>query len=315
MNVVSFSGGKDSTAMLLMMLEKGIQVDRVICVDTTKEFPAMYRHIEKVQAICPVKIEIVETDFDYWFAGRVKTKGKNIGDVGYGWPGPLSRWCTKLKTALIQKQLPKERIEYIGFSLDEKNRADKLQDTINVQYKFPLIEWGITEKQALEYCYSNDFDWEGLYEKFHRVSCWLCPLQPLRCLKTLHNDFPELWQELIEMDKKSLRKFRADYSVEQLTARFENENKQMGLFKDVANNGIAAVPPLKTKGSITETTEDFPPYMGGCITNTDPIRVSIAGRFDHILKKHAENTKHTVTEKNHPIHENLDGNTNPIEDT
>ena len=41
MNIVSFSGGKDSTAMLLMMLEKDVPVDRVICVDTTKEFPAM----------------------------------------------------------------------------------------------------------------------------------------------------------------------------------------------------------------------------------------------------------------------------------
>lgn len=36
MNIVSFSGGRDSTAMLLMMLEKGITVDRVVCVDTTK---------------------------------------------------------------------------------------------------------------------------------------------------------------------------------------------------------------------------------------------------------------------------------------
>ena len=49
MNIVSFSGGKDSTAMLLMMLEKGIDIGRVVCVDTTKEFPEMYRHIEAVQ--------------------------------------------------------------------------------------------------------------------------------------------------------------------------------------------------------------------------------------------------------------------------
>ena len=66
MSIVSFSGGKDSTAMLLMMLEKGITVDRVICVDTTKEFPQMYEHIKKVQAIIePLKIEIVKIDFDY----------------------------------------------------------------------------------------------------------------------------------------------------------------------------------------------------------------------------------------------------------
>ena len=46
MNIVSFSGGKDSTAMLLMMIDKGITVDRIICVDTTKEFPQMYEHIK-----------------------------------------------------------------------------------------------------------------------------------------------------------------------------------------------------------------------------------------------------------------------------
>jgi len=83
-NIVSFSGGKDSTAMLLMMIERKIAVDRVICVDTTKEFPAMYKHITKVQKMCPVKIEIVKIDFDYWFGEHVKTKGKNIGEKGYG---------------------------------------------------------------------------------------------------------------------------------------------------------------------------------------------------------------------------------------
>ena len=37
-HIVSFSGGKDSTAMLLMMLEKGMKVDYIVFVDTGKEF-------------------------------------------------------------------------------------------------------------------------------------------------------------------------------------------------------------------------------------------------------------------------------------
>lgn len=45
--VVNFSGGKDSTAMLLGMLEKGERIDEVMNCDTYKEFPEMYRHIEK----------------------------------------------------------------------------------------------------------------------------------------------------------------------------------------------------------------------------------------------------------------------------
>ena len=48
-HIVSFSGGKDSTAMLLMMLEKNMPIDEIIFCDTGKEFPQMYEHIEKVQ--------------------------------------------------------------------------------------------------------------------------------------------------------------------------------------------------------------------------------------------------------------------------
>jgi 3'-phosphoadenosine 5'-phosphosulfate sulfotransferase (PAPS reductase)/FAD synthetase len=48
-HIVQFSGGKDSTAMLLMMLEKNMPIDEIIFCDTGKEFPQMYEHIEKVQ--------------------------------------------------------------------------------------------------------------------------------------------------------------------------------------------------------------------------------------------------------------------------
>lgn len=49
LHVVSFSGGKDSTAMLLRMLEEGMPVDIILFCDTGLEFPDMYRHIEKVE--------------------------------------------------------------------------------------------------------------------------------------------------------------------------------------------------------------------------------------------------------------------------
>ena len=44
-HVVSLSGGKDSTAMLLLMLEMGMQVDEIVNVDTGMEFPGMAEHI------------------------------------------------------------------------------------------------------------------------------------------------------------------------------------------------------------------------------------------------------------------------------
>ena len=211
--------------MLLMMLERGISVDRVICVDTTKEFPAMYEHIEKVQSMIePLKIEIVKIDFDYWFGDHIKTRGKRKGETGYGFPDFRNRWCTTLKSQAVrklQKTISQDSTQFHGIAFDEKHRTDKNPGR-DIQY--PLVEWGITEKQALEYCYSKGLDWGGLYEKFHRVSCWCCPLSRIGELRVLYNDFPELWKDLQEMDKKSFRRFRSDYSVNDLTKRFANEN-------------------------------------------------------------------------------------------
>ena len=47
--VCSFSGGKDSTAMLLRLLESGMPVDVILFNDTGLEFEQLYDHIEKVE--------------------------------------------------------------------------------------------------------------------------------------------------------------------------------------------------------------------------------------------------------------------------
>ena len=46
--IVNLSGGKDSTAMLLMLLEKGCPVDYILFADTGKDFPQMQEHLRKL---------------------------------------------------------------------------------------------------------------------------------------------------------------------------------------------------------------------------------------------------------------------------
>ena len=49
LHIVSLSGGKDSTAMLLRMIEEGWPIDIILFCDTGREFDAMYQHIDKVE--------------------------------------------------------------------------------------------------------------------------------------------------------------------------------------------------------------------------------------------------------------------------
>lgn len=232
MNIVSFSGGKDSTAMLLKMIKNNIKIDEIIFCDTGMEFQEMYDHIEKVQKMIQMPITVLKSEksFEYWMFEHIKTKGKNKGQKGYSWPDFRNRWCTQaLKKQVVSKYLKqykdKEIVEFHGIALDEKERANKNKEK---KVKYPLIEWKMTEKDCLEYCYSKGLDWGGLYRKLGRVSCWCCPLKSLKELEVIYNEYPKYWKKLKEWDSKTYRQFRSDYSIEELENRFKT--KQLDLF-------------------------------------------------------------------------------------
>ena len=226
-HIVSFSGGKDSTAMLLRMLEEKMPIDFILYCDTGKDFPDMIEHIEKVKQYIKQKydkdITVLKSDksFDYYMFEYEKTKGKNKGKKGYGWATMRCRWCTTLlKNKIINdflKQFKEEGyIEYVGIAYDEPKRVkDK---------EYPLVNWKMTEADCLQFCYDRGFNYNGLYEHFDRLSCWCCPLKSLKELKILYKFYPDLWQKLKDMDEKSYNQFRSDYSIKELEQKFKEED-------------------------------------------------------------------------------------------
>jgi 3'-phosphoadenosine 5'-phosphosulfate sulfotransferase (PAPS reductase)/FAD synthetase len=241
-HVVSFSGGKDSTAMLLRMIELGWPIDEIIFCDTGVEFPAMYEHIKKVEQYIGRKITTLKWEHPYEYylceievkrrASRYKRllergEAVQLNTKGYSFAGARSRWCTRMKVTAFNKHTKgKSLVRYIGIAADEPKRIG--------EYNYPLVEWGWTEADCLAYCKAKGFDWGGLYDIFKRVSCWCCPLQSLSELRKLRHNFPELWQTLLDWQHKTWRKFRADYSVDELEAKFatedEMEKRQVKLF-------------------------------------------------------------------------------------
>ena len=234
-HIVSFSGGKDSTALLLMLLERNVPVDEIRFVDTGWEFPDMYAHIEQVEAYIKRPILRLKTDMplNYWMLERpvIGRKGERKGVVtriGYGWPSPMRRWCTRLKVQVLYKGAPKDSVWYVGMAADEEHRTKKFSSEKHKGVRvYPLIEWGITEADALAYCYSKGFTWNGLYRHFRRVSCYCCPLQRIDELRTLRIEYPVLWEEMLQRDKAIPNNigFRGYNTVHDLEARFKKEEE------------------------------------------------------------------------------------------
>jgi 3'-phosphoadenosine 5'-phosphosulfate sulfotransferase (PAPS reductase)/FAD synthetase len=229
--IVSFSGGKDSTAMLLLMAEREIPFDEVIFFDTGWEFPAMYDHISQVEQYIgrPITIRKPAKPFTYWLFEHpvtlTKTKeryGKYKGMTvhGWGWPNWQRRWCTGLKIDILSQGRSKD-FSYIGIAADESDREKP-----HFLRRYPLRVWGITEKQALELCYKRGFYWGGLYEHFARVSCFCCPLQRTSELETLYRHYPDLWQLMLQWDQRvfdGFGQFKNGKNLTQWTERFCQE--------------------------------------------------------------------------------------------
>ena len=251
-NVVSFSGGKDSTAMLLMMLERGEPIADIVFFDGGWEFPQMHDHLEQVEKFIgrtitrlrprlPVGTVTDKTPFDWMFSEFpvVKRGTKEIHRFGRYWPSPKIRWCTGRKQESLRSHLlalthrkgfALPLRQCVGFAADELERLDgttKQNGKYHVQ-RYPLVEWGVTEADALAYCEKRGFTWGGLYRHFDRVSCFCCPLQGLDELRKLRCFFPGLWQRMLEMESwlpkgDKRRRFNHAPSIAALDARFAAE--------------------------------------------------------------------------------------------
>ncbi len=119
-HAVSLSGGKDSTAMLLLMIERNMPIDMVLSADTGMEFPEMYDHLAKLDEHLYRERGLHITTlrhpmgFEYLMFDEPKQKAKSLENrtrlgippYGNGWPGIKVRWCTgQLKTHLITKEV------------------------------------------------------------------------------------------------------------------------------------------------------------------------------------------------------------------
>lgn len=219
MNLISVSGGKDSTAMLLRMIEKKIRIDRIFFVDTGLELPETYDFIIKLNNYCIEKINKKITilkdykDWDYYFY-KIHLKGNNKGKIR-GFPYIINPcWYQRdCKNRLLSKHTGKHDISFIGFAKGEEKRISKVNKNMN----YPLIEWGMTESDCMNYCRERNM-LNPLYNKygFKRIGCWLCPYQPKRDLLVIKEHYPKLWSKLLKYESDSPHGFKPNFKLEEL---------------------------------------------------------------------------------------------------
>lgn len=235
--IVSFSGGKDSSAMLIRMVEEGMPIDDIVFIKVMAtptvggELPEMYEYITKMEDYIHRKITVVPSvvSFDEEFH-RVYQYGKRKGVI-YGFPFTIGAWCNdRLKLRTIQQHYKSygKHIRYLGIAADEPERLEKL----NAYCRAPLAEWNMRENDCIEFLNKRNM-LNPLYKKFRRLGCWFCVKQNLDSLRVLRRDYPDYWKMMLEWDQQSPQTFKPDCTVRDLDQRFYNEERQLSLFNSI----------------------------------------------------------------------------------
>lgn len=229
--IASCSFGKDSLAMVLKLIKLNYPLDEVVFYDTGMEFQAIYDIRDKILPLLEQhNIKYVELKpkqpFLYTMFEKPVKERKGGIHYGYSWCGGRCRWGTTEKLKAMDRYAEENNaIVYVGIALDEPRRIEKERK----EYKaLPLVEWGMTEKDCLEYCYSNGFYWEEegirLYDILDRVSCWCCSNKNLKELKNIYQYLPSYWDKLKELQSKTDRPMKGEgKSVFDLEKRFKEK--------------------------------------------------------------------------------------------
>lgn len=194
-HVLNVSGGKDSSAMALLMAGriKGLEhfrhegMEYVFC-DTQKELPETYEYLARLEAELGSKIIRLnaKAGFDHWH--------KLFG--GY-LPSPQNRWCTKyLKLKPFEAHVGDDNVvSYVGLRADE-DRVGYISRKPNIRTRYPLKEAGIDYDGVIRILEDSGL---GLptFMKWGRTNsgCTFCFFQtPFEWAKLLEN-YPEYFEE------------------------------------------------------------------------------------------------------------------------
>lgn len=219
--IVCFSGGKDSTAMLIHLIRTEAQIDDILYVDVGDwMWDSAKDHLKQVEDTLDCKITILDASDEI-----------RKGFERWGFPSVLNRWCTGIKRTMMRDYIKDkygEResiVQYIGYCSDEEQRTDKkLYSSYEVEY--PLVDANITNEDALNLCKEFGFDFGGNYEHHSHYNCWMCPLQRVNELYWIYQNEPQLWDRLRKMQMQTDGEWQYNRPIWYFEQKFWERNRK-----------------------------------------------------------------------------------------
>ncbi|WP_024833819.1 phosphoadenosine phosphosulfate reductase family protein [Ruminiclostridium josui] len=220
MNVVSFGGGTNSTAMLIGMWEKKMPVDLILFADTGCEMPHTYEHVEIMSKwLKEHKMpEITVVGYTDKNGKRFTLEDEclrscTLPSLAYGFKkcslkhkkGVQDKYCNSYQPCIDVWSSGKKVNKFIGYDAGEEQRRDHAwaADMLDKKYcyNYLLIDWEWYRDDCINKIKQYNIPLPG------KSSCFCCPSMKKPEIKVLKKTYPDLFDRAIAIEdnaKKNL---------------------------------------------------------------------------------------------------------------
>ncbi len=196
---ISFSGGKDSLASLILAQKLLPRID-VLFINTGLEFPETVQYVRELCSAHKLRLHEIGADSDFF--EQVKS---------FGPPAKDYRWCCKSNklgpmTSFLARQYPRGCVTIEGRRIYESFNRSTIKAVERNPYVpgqtmlSPIRNWRALE--VMLYIYWNGQQPNPLYEEdYERIGCWLCPASlqaEFSRLKESHPDLYHRWDSCLQ---------------------------------------------------------------------------------------------------------------------
>lgn len=226
-HLVSWSGGKDSTAAVILLHENYHDIvkpgDKVtilfaeVMYDLERNIsghnPDVIKFIYNTAEVFRTwgfDVEIIRGKKDYLhlfhhiIADNERTKHPEHRGRPHGFMLPrrcdVKRDCKIIPIKKWKKRnLADDYIDYIGIAVDEPKRLLSL----NEGQVSLLAKYGLTENDARALCEKYDMlspQYKLNDKKQKRDGCWFCPYSKLCEFEKVKNEYPDIWKEFVALE-------------------------------------------------------------------------------------------------------------------
>ena len=253
--IASFSGGKDSTATIILAHEHGEPLDLILfcevmfSAEISGELP---EHISFIKERCvPLfkewgyETQIIRAEKTFLDAfNHIIKKSKTPDRIGKRVGFPMAGKCYVNRDCKVKPindfykgQNLDEITQYIGIATDEQKRLERLGK--GTPRKISLLDkYGYTEAMAYDLCKKYGL-LSPIYDFAPRGGCWFCPNCRDGELRHTRDNHPELWLALLRLEKQEGIVNRYWNNLEKSTIEEKEENffwedqqVQLGVFQE-----------------------------------------------------------------------------------